>query len=110
MEREYDKMTVSEAQKLLASGLRFGDTKQIHAVQLIELATDLRQHKSELEIECSTCGGLGTHECECGHSHSCEDCSGTGYTDDSVTDSRIDRMGIIEIKCYLSQLKKATHA
>lgn len=107
---EYDKMTVSEAETLLACNLRFGNPKQIHAVHLLELAAELRERKDELEIECATCDGFGTHECDCGHSHSCEDCGGTGYSDGPVTDHLINRMGILEVRSYLDQIREAQHA
>lgn len=30
-------------------------------------------------IECSSCDGFGTEECNLGHDHDCEDCDGKGY-------------------------------
>jgi DnaJ-class molecular chaperone len=28
--------------------------------------------------DCSICDGEGSHTCECGHEHDCEECNGTG--------------------------------
>jgi hypothetical protein len=32
--------------------------------------------------ECSTCDGEGVHECECGHTHTCNACDGSGKEND----------------------------
>jgi hypothetical protein len=31
--------------------------------------------------KCDLCDGMGNHECECGDTHECRACDGTGYLD-----------------------------
>lgn len=37
------------------------------------------------ESECPHCDGEGEHECECGDTHPCGNCDGTGKTGDGAT-------------------------
>lgn len=38
---------------------------------------------SDLDETCYICDGEGKHRCECGHSHECAECDGSGTTRDS---------------------------
>lgn len=46
--------------------------------QWLKANPDLPQQES-----CPVCEGDGRHECECGHSHRCENCVGTGVVGES---------------------------
>ena len=41
-------------------------------------------HPKEEPEQCDTCLGDGDHECDCGHTHDCDDCDGTGTSKSGV--------------------------
>ncbi len=40
--------------------------------------------KEEEPEQCDTCLGEGDHECDCGHTHDCDECDGTGTSKSGV--------------------------
>jgi RecJ-like exonuclease len=70
-----DAMTVAEARAVIVDKpLRFGDDEQIKAHNLLIYAKEFEGS----DIPCSECDGEGTHTCDCGHVHDCEECGGSG--------------------------------
>jgi hypothetical protein len=45
----------------------------------------------ETAEECDECMGSGEHECDCGNTHECSACDGTGVSNDGTTFSEMYR-------------------
>jgi DnaJ-class molecular chaperone len=78
-------MTLTEARKLLAGPLVFGNPEQVKAVELIraaeEIRDDLEAEKTEI---CDVCNGTGQCECDnCSDMHDCKECYGQGVEEAS---------------------------
>ena len=67
-----------------------------------DLVNEIREQAKLME--CETCEGTGRHECECGHTHTCLQCKGTGKIN-GVTDPVKQKYNeIVEREKYLASI------
>lgn len=94
--------TVKEARKVLVSEkLMFGNERQIFMAKLVENAdraiTLVKEGRTEATDPCNHCDGSGEHECDCGHSHDCGYCRGTGFSEDPINITDVENMNYFQV-------------